>query len=149
VTEAVAAAFQEAAEESQKKRHTEVTESHLLKALFSDPKGYFSTFATSVQLNPKELIELLEKTIKKTPTYEGAVKEPTLSLSSQSVLQEAQAIAKKWNDTYIALDHLLLAFWSKGKEPFANWKNKARLFVQDVEKKIKEIRGDMHMDSPT
>lgn len=149
VTEAVSAAFQEAAEVAQNKRHTEVTESHLLKSLFSDPNGYFSAFATSVQLNPGELLELLEKSIKKTPTYEGAVKEPSISSSLQAILQEAQTIAKKWNDTYIALDHLLLAFWIKGKEPFASWKNKAHLFVQEVEKKIKEIRGDMHMDSPT
>ncbi len=149
LTEAVATALQSVLEEAQAKRLTEVSELHLLKALFKDPQGYFSTFATSNQLSPEELLEKLDKAIKKLPTYEGTSQQPAISSSMQTLFQEAQKIAKKWNDSYIASDHLLLAFWQKGKEPFASWKNKSRLSGQDVERKIKEIRGTMHMDSPT
>jgi ATP-dependent Clp protease ATP-binding subunit ClpB len=149
LTEAVATALQSAIQEAESKRQTEVSDAQLLKALFEDPQGYFSTFAASVQLSREELLEKLETYLKKLPTYEGASQQPAIAPSLQKLFQEAQAIAKKWKDSYIASDHLLLAFWQKGSEPFASWKNKARLSVQDVERKIKEIRGDMHMDSPT
>lgn len=149
LTEAVATALQNALQEASVKHHTEVTDAQLLAALLEDSQGYFSTFAESVHLSRDDLLDQLEAALKKLPAYEGSAREPVISPSLQNIFQEAQTIAKKWNDTYIATDHLLLAYWQKGKEPFASWKNKARLSAQDVEKKIKEIRGDMHMDSPT
>ncbi|HEX4839068.1 MAG TPA: AAA family ATPase [Rhabdochlamydiaceae bacterium] len=147
LTEAVSAALQNAIEEAQANRLTEVSDLHLLKALFEDPQGYFSTFAAANQLSREELLEKLDKAIKKLPTYMGSPQQPAISSAVQALFQEAQAIGKKWNDSYIASDHLLLAFWHKGKEPFASWKNK--LSVPEVERKIKEIRGTMHIDSPT
>lgn len=147
LTEAVSAALQSAIEEAQANRLTEVSEFQLLKALFKDPQGYFSTFATANQLSREELLEKLDTAIKKLPTYAGSPQQPAISSTVQTLFQEAQAIGKKWNDSYIASDHLLLAFWHKGKEPFASWKNK--ISVSEVERKIKEIRGTMHIDSPT
>ncbi|HEX2579683.1 MAG TPA: AAA family ATPase [Rhabdochlamydiaceae bacterium] len=147
LTEAVAAALQNALEEAQAKRLTEVSDLQLLKSLFEDPQGYFSTFAAANQLNREDLLDKLDRAIKKLPTYAGTSQQPAISSAIQTLFQEAQGIAKKWNDAYIASDHLLLAFWHKGKEPFASWKNKVS--VQEVERKIKEIRGTMHIDSPT
>jgi len=149
LTEAIAAALQNALEAAASSHHTEVSDVHFLAALFGDPQGYFSTFTDSLGLNRDELLGKLEEALKKFPSFEGSPRQPSVSSSLQSMIQEAQTIAKKWNDAYIASDHLLLAFWQKGKEPFAGWKNKARLSAQDVERKIKEIRGDMRMDSPT
>jgi ATP-dependent Clp protease ATP-binding subunit ClpB len=149
LTEAVATALQNAMEDASSQRHTEVSDLHLLAALFADPQAYFSTFADALQLSRDDLLEKLEDALKKFPAFEGSPRQPSSSSSLQGIIQEAQTIAKKWNDSYIASDHLLLAFWQKGKEPFTSWKNKARLSAQDVERKIKEIRGDMHMDSPT
>src|ERR1700733_12250263 len=98
LTEAVAAALQNAIEEAESRHHTEVSEFHLLKALFDDPQGYFSTFAASIQLSREELLEKLEDTLKKLPTYEGTPKQPAVSSSLQTLFQDAQSIAKKWND---------------------------------------------------
>ncbi len=149
LTENVQSALAAAFEEAKNLHQTEVTPLHLLKALFTDAQEYFSTFAQAHHLNPQDLIDKLEQHIQKLPTYQGALQEPSLSKGLQAIFQEASSIAKKWNDTYIASDHLLLAFWKDGIEPFLTWKNSSRLSLQDVENKIKEIRGDLHMDSPT
>src|SRR5512142_929223 len=98
LTEAVAAALQSALEEAQAKRLTEVSDLQLLKALFEDPQGYFSTFAAANQLKREELLEKLDKAIKKLPTYAGAPQQPAISSAVQLLFQEAQTIAKKWND---------------------------------------------------
>jgi ATP-dependent Clp protease ATP-binding subunit ClpB len=144
-TEAVQSALQAAFEEAETKKQTEVSDPHLLSALFADPQGYFSTFAESIHLNRQEILDKIDALIKKLPTYETGGKQPVISQALQSVIQEAQNLAKKWNDTYIASDHLLLAFWKLKKDLFSSTK----LSLQDIEKKIKEIRGDTHMDSPT
>ena len=49
----------------------------------------------------------------------------------------------------MASDHLLLAFFEKGKEPLSSWKKQNHLSSSEIEKKIKEIRGNKSMDSPT
>ncbi len=45
LTEAVATALQSALEDAQANHLTEVSDAQLLKSLFEDPQGYFSTFA--------------------------------------------------------------------------------------------------------
>ncbi|HEY5235800.1 MAG TPA: Clp protease N-terminal domain-containing protein [Rhabdochlamydiaceae bacterium] len=57
LTEPVAAALQKAIQNAESQHHTEVSEFHLLKALFEDPQGCFSTFAASVQLSREELLK--------------------------------------------------------------------------------------------
>ena len=145
VTDIVAEALKNALQAAESKQHTELSEEHLLTALFADPQGYFATFAQTHQLNSKDLLKQLEKI--PSPVYEGTPKPPVVSSSLHTIIHEAQVFAKKWNDAYIASDHLLLAYWKQENEPFASWKKAVPL--HDVEKKIKEIRGNTHMDSPT
>jgi len=148
-TEAVASALSDAFQEAQEHQHTEVTENHLLHALLSDPQGYFQALASTVNLNAKELQDKLEEQLKRAPVYEGKSEQPALSPYLQARITEAQSFAKKWNDSYISSDHLLLAFWQNAGEPFASWRKKSGLSLKEVEEKIKEIRKGAHMDSPT
>jgi ATP-dependent Clp protease ATP-binding subunit ClpB len=148
-TEAVTAALEEAAQYARERNQTEVTENHLLWALFSDPQGYFQTFTQSIGLNPKSLIEALEKQLERVPVYTEALQAPSISPQLQNRIQEAQSIAKKWNDAYISSDHLLYVFWQSASEPFAQWKKSAGLSLKEIEGRIKEIRGTTRMDSPT
>src|SRR3989344_5887609 len=111
--ESVATALQQAFEEAETKQHSEVTESHLLRALFSDPQGYFQTLVSSCNLNSKELLDKIEEQLKRVPSFEEKGQQPSLSPYLQTCIQEAQTVAKKWNDNYIASDHLFLSFWQK------------------------------------
>ncbi len=70
MTEIVMTALQNAVKEAETKRHTEVSDIHLLKELFKDFKGYFSTFAETLKLNRSEIVKKLEETLKKLPTYD-------------------------------------------------------------------------------
>lgn len=149
LTESVATALQNAVQEAAGQHQTEVTDLHLLAALCAEPEGYFSTLAKGIGLDSRLLGGAVEKALTSLPTFVGEAKQPAISSSLQTVIQEAEKIAKSWKDTYIATDHLLLAYWKIGKEPFASWRNKSQLSFKDLEKKIQEIRGDQKMDSPT
>ena len=146
MSEIVVDALQKALDLAESKSHTEVTDLHLLAELFSPANSYFSTFAQSNQLDRAQALKKIDESLKKLPMFEIPAK-PALGASLQAIIQEAQALAGKWGDAYIASDHLLMAYWKVGKEPFAAWKKKIPL--QELELKIKEIRGDAKMDSPT
>lgn len=139
-------AIQTALQTAEEQKHTEVTDNHLLYALASDPEGYFVSFAQNLNLPLDLLRKDLESALQKVPQYTSAGQKPNLSISLQHRLKEAEGIAAKWKDTYIATDHFLLACWQHAGEPFASWKKSVS--VKTAEEKILEQRKGSHMDSP-
>lgn len=148
-TEAVSKVIEEAFEYAQEHKHTELTENHLLQAFFSDPQGYFQTFAVSINLNPQSLLDALALQLQKLPTFSGPTQRPNPSVQLQNRISEAQALAKRWNDGFISSDHFFYIFWQNAGEPFSQWKKASGLTNKEIEERIKQIRGDTHMDSPT
>lgn len=147
-TEAVTTALQDAFTNAQGRNSTEVTENDLLKALLEDPKGYFSSILANLNTDPKSLLEDVQRSINKQPTYSGSPQPPQTSRSLQMRIADAQNIAQKMNDTYTSSDHFLLSYWKNGGEPFSSWKQATGIPLKNVEEQIKKIRGTRHMDSP-
>lgn len=145
-TEFLMQAIKTALQLAEEQKHTEVTENHLLYALASDPEGYFVLLAQNLNLPIEPLRKSLESALKQVPQYTSEGQKPNISISLQHRLKEAEKIASKWKDTYIATDHILLAFWQHAGEPFASWKK--NVSVKLAEEKILEYRKGSHMDSP-
>ncbi|MBX7066967.1 MAG: AAA family ATPase [Parachlamydiales bacterium] len=148
-TEAVTQAFEEAFQYAQGKKHVEVSENHLLRALLLDGQGYFASIISAVGLDPTLLLNQVESALDSLPTYSGEPSAPQISVGLQHKVQAADQFAKAWKDTYISSDHLFLAYWDKPIEPFASWKKISKKSLKDVEAEIKKIRGSKHMDSPS
>jgi ATP-dependent Clp protease ATP-binding subunit ClpB len=148
-TEPVQDAIEKAFGYAQDHQHTEVGENHLLLSFFNDPQGYFSTLCNSLNLNPTPLSQQIKQALAKVPTFAEASQAPSISTQLQKRIAEAQTIAKKWNDSYLSSDHFFYAFWQSNEEPFASWKKSSKLSLNELEQKIKQIRGTTRMDSPT
>lgn len=148
-TESVRDALESALNLAQENNHTEVNENHLLHAFFEDSQGYFWTLASSLNLNPQSLVTELEEALKRVATFSGSTQAPSISPQLQNRIAEAQSLAKKWNDSYISSDHFFYVFWQSSGEPFSVWKKSANLTLKEVEAHIKQIRGQVKMDSPT
>lgn len=148
-TDAVANALQSAFNEAQTRKNTEVTENHLLLALLSDPQGYFVSILDNLNTQPQTLANDVENTLSRVPTFSGQPHAPNVSQSLQQRINEAQAVARQWKDTYIGSDHFLVAYWKGAGDPFQSWKQRYGINLKQVEEQIKEIRGSRHMDSPT
>lgn len=148
-TDAVTNALQLAFSEAQNRKNTEVTENHLLYAFLEDPQGYFNSILTNLNADPQSLHDDTQRYLDKLPTYSGTSSEPpSTSRNLQSRIADAQAIAQKWNDSYVSSDHFLISFWKNGGEPFSSWKQATGISLKQAEDQIKKIRGDRHMDSP-
>ncbi len=146
-TDSVSTALEGAYKEALKRKNTEVTENHLLFAFLEDPEGYFHNLLETLGTKPGRLEEEVSKVLNTLPTYTGDPKAPQTSYNLQSRIAEAESFAKKWNDSYVSSDHLLLSYWQNGGEPFVAWKKKTGLTIKDVEQAIQKFRGDKKMDS--
>ena len=114
-TEAVSQALQESFQIAQEMKATEVTDNHLLKAFLDDPEGYFASILSNLGGDPIKLLNEVEATIGRLPTYSSPTAEaPQPGRSLQGRIQDAQAIMKEWNDTYLATDHFLLSTGKTG-----------------------------------
>jgi ATP-dependent Clp protease ATP-binding subunit ClpB len=58
-------------------------------------------------------IQILNNTIQSFPKVTGG--EVMLSRTANSTLNDAESIAKKMNDEFVSIEHLVLAFLSKSK----------------------------------
>lgn len=147
-TDAVTNALQEAFSEAQKRKNTEVTENHLLYAFLNDPQGYFPTVIASLNANLNSLMQEVEQSLSKLPTFSGPTEAPTTGRNLQNRIADAQNIAKSMNDSYVSSDHFLLSYWRNAGDPFMSWKKRSGIKEKDVEELVKTIRADRHMDSP-
>lgn len=148
-TDAVTEAIQQAFTDAQNRKNPEVTENHLLLAFLKDSEGYFNTLITTLKADPKSLLNEVEQSLNKLPTYSGPAQAPNVSRNLQSRITDAQSIADSWKDSYVSTDHFFYSYWKNGGDPFAKWKQQTGVSLKDVEELIKKIRGDRHMDSPT
>lgn len=149
-TESVTNALEKALGIAQSKRHTQISENHLLKAFFLEPKGYFTTLCSELDEKntlPK-LIKEVDDALEKEAAYSGDFQSPTSSRKLQAHLTEAQNIAKKWKDSYISCDHLLISLWRQAGLPFETWRKSTQKSEKDVKKHIEGIRQGRHIDSP-
>src|SRR4051794_7376535 len=98
-TEAVTTALQKAFKDAQERNNTEVTDNHLLKAFLDEPQGYFSSILNNLNADPKTLLDDVQKQINKQATFANTSSQPLqASRNLQTRINEAQNIAKKWND---------------------------------------------------
>jgi len=148
-TDSVSEALQKAFEKAKELHQTEVTENNLLAVLLADVNGYFFSLLSSLSTKVDQLKKDVEKAVEKQPTFTSAPAEVPPGRSLQALLQEAAKVAEKWKDSYVAGDHLLMAYWNVGGEPFKKWKGDSGYNAKDIELQIKSIRGDRHMDSAT
>lgn len=146
-TDNTTAIIQSAFQLAEEQKNSEVTEEHLLLSFLKEEAGYFQTFFKNLNIETESLTKALNEFLKRLPIFDGTANAPTPSQSLQKRIQDAASIAKKWNDVYISSEHFLLSFWKSPKEPFLSWKNHFSIESNTIEKKIKEIRGDRHMDS--
>ncbi len=148
-TEPVAEAIQQAINLASQNSNPEVHDAHLLAALLEDQEGYFQTLISSLQLPSSDLMQDVASFISKLPTLDRPIDQPQIGRSLHNRIQEAEAIAKSWNDTHVGSDHLFLAYCKNSDAPFAPWKEKHKLSYAQAEQIIKKIRAGRTMDSPT
>jgi ATP-dependent Clp protease ATP-binding subunit ClpB len=88
----------------------QIENEHIFKAIFEVDENVAPFILKKLQVNVPLFLQLLDSVIKNFPKVSGG--EIQLSRSTNTALNEAEIIAKKMNDEFVAIEHLLLAIFN-------------------------------------
>jgi ATP-dependent Clp protease ATP-binding subunit ClpB len=92
----------------------QIENEHIFKAIFDVDENVAPFILKKLNVNVPLFLQILDSTIQSFPKVTGG--EIMLSRTANSALNEAEIIAKKMNDEFVSIEHLILAiFASKSK----------------------------------
>jgi ATP-dependent Clp protease ATP-binding subunit ClpB len=92
----------------------QIENEHIFKAIFDVDENVAPFILKKLNVNVPLFLQILDSTIQSFPKVSGG--EIMLSRTANSALNEAEIIAKKMNDEFVSIEHLILAiFASKSK----------------------------------
>jgi ATP-dependent Clp protease ATP-binding subunit ClpB len=92
----------------------QIENEHVFKAIFDVDENVAPFILKKLNVNVPLFLQILDSTIQSFPKVTGG--EIMLSRTANSALNEAEIIAKKMNDEFVSIEHLILAiFASKSK----------------------------------
>ncbi|MGS2763305.1 ATP-dependent chaperone ClpB [Sinomicrobium sp. M5D2P9] len=107
-------AIQQAQQIAQGYGHQQIENEHLFKAIFEVDENVLPFLLKKLQVSVPLLKQILDKTLESFSRVEGG--QLMFSREAGTALSEAGVIAKKMNDEYVSIEHLILAiFKSKSK----------------------------------
>ncbi|MUU76879.1 ATP-dependent chaperone ClpB [Winogradskyella endarachnes] len=107
-------AIQQAQQLAQGLGHQQIENEHIFKALFNVDENVLPFLLKKLNVNVSMLHQILEKELERFPKVSGA--DIMISREASKTLNESSIIAKKMNDDYVSVEHLVLAiFKSKSK----------------------------------
>ncbi|MBM3201385.1 MAG: AAA family ATPase [Chlamydiae bacterium] len=149
-TESVATALENSLQLAESFLHTEIKEYHVYLTLLREENGYFQAICKSLLIDPKELEKLLEEKMASLPRYNyGSASKPQMGPSLNSMVMNANNLAKNFGDEYISSDHLFLLLAKTPEEPFASFFKKKGISIKQVEEKILSMRQGRKVHSPS
>jgi len=107
-------AIQYAQQLTQSLEHQHIENEHLFKSIIKVDENVIPFILKKLNINSNLLFQILDKDIESFPKVSGG--DIMLSREAGKTINEASIIAKKMNDEYISIEHLILAiFKSKSK----------------------------------
>ena len=107
-------AIQQAQQLTQSLGHQQIENEHIFKAIFEVDENVAPFLLKKLNVNVSLFIKVLDSTLQSFPKVSGG--EIMLSRTANTTLNEAEIIAKKMNDEFVSIEHLILAiFTSKSK----------------------------------
>ena len=103
-------AIQQAQQLAQSLGHQQIENEHLLKALFEVDENVTPFILKKLNVNVPLLQQLLTKQLESFARVDGG--EIMLSREAAKTVNEASIVAKKMNDEYVSIEHLLLAIFN-------------------------------------
>ncbi|OUS00742.1 ATP-dependent chaperone ClpB [Flavobacteriales bacterium 33_180_T64] len=133
-------AIQQAQQLAQSLGHQQIENEHIIKALFEVDENVIPFILKKLNININILKLALDKQIESFPKVSGG--DLTISRDASKALNEAAIIAKKMNDDYVSVEHLILAIF-KSNSKIAQMLKDQGVTEKDLYATIEELRkGD-------
>ncbi|MFA5210966.1 MAG: ATP-dependent chaperone ClpB [Patescibacteria group bacterium] len=144
-------AIQKAQEFALENGQRQIEPPHLFLALLDQNEGVVVTILKKLNVNIKELSDLIIGMISKIPKQKENLQtnlgQIALSQAMVFILQNAENEARKMKDDYISVEHLLLAYLVN-KNPISDVLSRQNVQYDEVLKILRDIRGNQRVNSP-
>jgi len=130
-------ALQQAQLLAQANEHQQIESEHLFKAISEVDENVLPFILKKLNINVNLLNQILEKELENFPKVTGG--DLMLSRETNKVLNEASILAKKMNDEFVSIEHLLLAIF-KSKSKIAKILKDQGATEKDLNAAIEELR---------
>ncbi|GJH40420.1 chaperone protein ClpB [Capnocytophaga sp. HP1101] len=130
-------AVQTAQQLAQQYGHQELQNEHFFKAIEQIDENVLPFLFKKLNINREQVDKQLDATLQAFPKVSGG--DMGLSREANTMLNEAVNIAKKWNDEYVSLEHLILAIF-KSNSKIAQALKDQGVSEKELEKAIQELR---------
>ncbi len=130
---------------AQREDHQRFLPEHLLKALLDDDQGMAGNLIKSAGGDPRIAVAAMETALGKLPKVEGNG-QLYMDAQTSKVLGEAEKVAKKAGDSFVAVERLLTAL-AIVKSKAADALKDAGVNAQSLNEAINKIRGGRTADS--
>ena len=130
-------ALQQAQQLAQEFGHQQLENEHIFKGILEVDENVTPFILKKLNVNVELFKKVLESTLQSFPKVSGG--EIMLSREAATALNEANIIAKKMNDEYVSIEHLILAIF-KSKSKVAQILKDQGVTEKGLESAIAEIR---------
>jgi ATP-dependent Clp protease ATP-binding subunit ClpB len=130
-------ALQQAQQIAQSFGHQQLENEHIFKGILEVDENVTPFILKKLNVNIELFKKVLDNTIQSFPKVSGS--DLMFSRSASSTLTEAEIIAKKMNDEYVSIEHLILAIF-KSKSKVAQILKDQSVTEKGLEAAIAEIR---------
>ena len=100
---------------ARERKNAELGSLHLALALFDEPEGLLGAVLTKLGVEPAALRVELERMLARLPVQSTSPAQLPISAELHRVLEQALALTKKFGDSYVSTEHLLLALAARGE----------------------------------
>lgn len=129
--------IQQAQQIAQEYQHNQIENEHIFKALFSVDENVLPFILKKLNVNLTIVQQILDKQLDSFSKVTGA--SLTLSTEAGKSLTEASVVAKKMNDEYVSIEHLILAIF-KSKSQIAQVLKDQGVTEKNLQNAIEELR---------
>ncbi|WP_286912341.1 ATP-dependent chaperone ClpB [Flavobacterium sp. UBA4197] len=130
-------ALQQAQQIAQGSGHQQIENEHIFKGILEVDENVAPFILKKLNVNVNLFKQILDSTLQSFPKVSGS--ELMFSREAGTTLNEATSIAKKMNDEYVSIEHLLLAIF-KSKSKIAQILKDQGVTEKGLESAINEIR---------
>ena len=107
-------AIQQAQQLAQSLGHQQIENEHIIKSIFDVDENVLPFILKKMNVNIPMVQQILDKQLESFPKVSGG--ELVLSREASKALNEAAIIAKKMNDDYVSIEHLVLAIFKSNSK---------------------------------
>ena len=137
-------ALQQAQQITQGFGHQQIENEHLFKAIAQVDENVLPFILKKLNVNNSIINQVIEKELQSFSKVSGS--EIMLSREANRTLNEASIIAKKMNDEFVSIEHLLLAIF-KSKSKISQVLKDNGVTEKDLKKTIEELRKGGNVNS--